>query len=164
MAAVLLSRRLPGVEVASAGTMEPGHPASGGSVRAMAERGLDLSGHRSQSLSAELLGGADLVVCMARQHLREAAVLAPQAFGRTFTIRELVRRGETVGPVTGSLEEWLDRVGERRRTVDLLGDDPLDDIADPIGGPDEDYRRTANQLEDLVERLGKLLGPVLTDR
>lgn len=162
MAAALLSRRLPGVEVASAGSMEAGHPASEGSVRAMASRRLDLSGHRSQVLSAELIEQADLVICMGRRNLREVAVTAPAAFSRTYTLRELVRRGESVGPAT-SLEHWLTRVGEDRRTSDLLGDDPLDDVADPIGGPDEDYRRTATQLEELIERLGTLLDPLFAD-
>lgn len=161
MAEVLLASRLPGIEVASAGSMEPGHPASGGSARAMIARGLDLSQHVSQQLSAELIENADLVICMARQHLREVAVTAPAAFPRTFTLRELVRRGETVGPATATFDEWLGRVGEGRRTADLLGDDPHDDVPDPIGGPEEGYVRTATQLEELVERLGRLLDPIL---
>ena len=161
MAEVLLARRLPGVEVTSAGSMEPGHPASGGSLRAMATRGLDLSGHVSRQLAAPMIESADLVVCMARRHLREVAVTAPDAFSRTFTLRELVRRGEAVGPATTTVAAWLARVGEGRRTADLLGDDARDDVADPIGGPEEGYVRTAAQLEELVERLGKLLDPIV---
>lgn len=159
MAAALLARRLPDASVTSAGSLEAGHPASPGSVRAMAARGLDLADHRSRRLSADLVAEADLVVGMARSHVREAVVARPDAFGRTFTLRELVRRGEAVGPVDGPLDSWLERVGAGRRPADLLGDDPDDDVADPIGRPDAEYERTAVQLADLVERLARLLDP-----
>lgn len=161
MAEVLLARRLPGSVVTSSGSMEAGHPASGGSVRAMAARGLDLSNHSSRQLAEVHIDEADLVLCMARQHLRQVAGTAPAAFDRTFTLRELVRRGEAVGPASSSFDQWLALVGAGRRTADLLGDDPNDDIPDPIGGPEEGYLRTAVQLEDLVERLARLLDPVI---
>lgn len=160
MAAALLRRRLPALEVASAGSLSGGRPASGGSVRAMAKRGLDLDGHVSRTLDAGMIESADLVLCMARRHLREVVVTVPSALPKTFTLRELVRRGEAAGPGT-SLASWLELVGEGRRAADLLGDDPNDDIGDPIGGPDREYERTAAQLEDLVERLGKLLDPLV---
>lgn len=163
MAEALLARRLAeaGVkaEVTSAGQLEGGIAASGGSVRAMAARGISLVEHRSRTVTPEMLHEADLVLCMARSHLREAAVAAPHAFGRTFTLRELVRRGEALGRrrPDQSVGEWLDQVNAGRRVGDLLGDDPNDDIADPIGGPDRAYERTAAQLEDLVDRLVRLL-------
>jgi protein-tyrosine phosphatase len=160
MAEALLRRRLPTLDVTSAGLLEAGHPASGGSVRALAARGVDLGEHRSRQLDADAVMDADLVIAMARSHLRDVVVADPSAFGRTFTLRELVRRGEVVGPAR-SFAGWLALVGEGRRTGDLLGDDPNDDIADPIGGPDVDYERTAAQIEDLVERLGRLLEGVV---
>lgn len=160
MAASLLTRRLPGADVVSAGSMEAGHPASDGSVRVMATRGLDLAAHVSQEVNPALIAGADLVLCMARRHLREIVVADPSAFPRTFTLRELVRRGEAAG-TADDLGSWLSLVGAGRRVGDLLGDDPNDDIADPIGQPDEAYERTAAQLDDLVERLGRLLDPAL---
>ncbi|MCU1379474.1 MAG: protein tyrosine phosphatase [Acidimicrobiales bacterium] len=159
MAEVLLRRRLPALDISSAGSLEPGHPASGGSVRAMATRGLDLDDHRSQQLDPAAIDRADLVITMARSHLREVAVADPSALRRTFTLRELVRRGEAVGRAE-SFAGWLALLGEGRRMADLLGDDPNDDIADPIGGPELGYERTAVQLEDLIERLGRLLDQV----
>jgi protein-tyrosine phosphatase len=160
MAAALLRERLPALDVSSAGSLAGGRPASGGSVRAMASRGLRLDEHVSRALDPDLVTGADLVVCMARNNLREVVVAVPSALPKTFTLRELVRRGEAVGPAT-SLEAWLARLAEGRRASDLLGDDPNDDVADPIGGPDVDYERTAAQLGDLVERIGRLLEPLL---
>lgn len=155
----LLRRALPAVEVSSAGSLPGGRPASAGSVRAMAARGIDLSAHRSSTLDAGRVRAADLVIAMARQHLREVVVTVPSAFDRTFTLPELVRRGEAVGPAA-SFEAWLAAVGGDRRPADLLGEDPADDIADPIGGPDSGYERTAVVIEDLVGRLARLLTPV----
>jgi protein-tyrosine phosphatase len=160
MAAALLARRLPSLDVSSAGSLPGGRPASPGGVKAMAARGLALDEHVSRALDADLVAGADLVLCMARMHLREVVVAVPAAFPRTFTLRELVRRGEAAGSAS-SLAEWLALVGAGRRAADLLGDDPNDDVADPIGGPDSGYERTAVQLEDLIERLGRLLDPYL---
>ena len=45
----------------------------------MADRGLDLSAHRSRELDDDMLRQADLVIAMARVHVREAAVLLPEA-------------------------------------------------------------------------------------
>ncbi len=159
MAQVLLQHRLDasGIEahVHSAGELRGGVPASPGSVRAMAARGLDLDQHRSRALSAELLRGADLVVTMARRHVREAVLACPEAWPRTFTLKELVRRGGEVGPrrKDQSLAAWLAEVGADRRPSDLLGDTTTDDVADPIGSPDHAYERTAAELSELIDRL-----------
>ncbi len=118
-----------------------------------------MSAHRSQSMTAELLRGADLVIAMAREHLREAVVLVPQAWPRTFTLKELVRRGEQVGPRQPgeSLEDWLGKVHAGRSTADLMGSSRDDDIADPIGQPRAAYERMVAELDDLLERLVRLL-------
>lgn len=160
MAEVLLARALPDAEVTSAGTSyEGGVGAARGSLRAMAARGLALDTHRSRRLGREMLDEADLVIGMAREHVREAVVSNPGSFSKTFTIKELVRRGESVGPrrPDQSVEDWLAEVHEGRRTGDLLGEDPRDDVGDPMGGPDEDFEETAVEIEALVSRLVALL-------
>ena len=159
MAEVLLRHRLEalGLEarVSSAGELPGGVRAEGGSRRAMASRGLDLNTHRSRVFTGELLDGADLVIAMARRHVREAVLLCPDAWPRTFTLKELVRRGEAAAPRRSdqSLEAWLALVHVGRRTSDLLGDDVVDDVEDPIGAPDHVYEATAAELDDLVARL-----------
>ena len=45
-----------------------GQPASAGARHAMAKRGLSLEGHRSQSVTPELLAGCDHIFCMGMQH------------------------------------------------------------------------------------------------
>jgi protein-tyrosine-phosphatase len=53
------------IAVESAGVMAfPGMHASPQAVRVMHERGFDISGHRSRLLTPDLLGDADLVLCM----------------------------------------------------------------------------------------------------
>ncbi|CAN5807892.1 hypothetical protein BH23ACT1_BH23ACT1_02120 [soil metagenome] len=159
MAEVLLQHRLDalGVEarVSSAGELPGGVPAEGGSRRAMAAQGLDLERHRSRAFTAEHLAGTDLVLAMARRHVREAVLALPEAWPRTFTLKELVRRGEQAARrrPDQSLGGWLAEVHAGRRTSDLLGDDPADDVEDPIGAPDRIYDATAAELDDLVSRL-----------
>jgi protein-tyrosine phosphatase len=141
--------------VSSAGLFRGGVPASPGSIRAMARRGLDIDGHRSRTVSGELLGAADLVLGMARLHVREAVVAVPEVWPRAFTLKELVRRGSATGPRSPGqpLDAWLADVHEGRRRSELIGDDPADDVADPVGGPDRLYLATAEELEGLVTRL-----------
>ena len=162
MAEALLRDRLQarGIEaqVSSAGEMAGGVAASAGSVRAMAARGLDLGEHRSRSTTAQMLEGADLVIAMARRHLRAAVAAVPTAFPRTFTLKELVRRASSVGPRARGeeLDAWLARLHEGRTVSGLLGDDASDDVADPIGGPDRLYESAAQEIEALVGRFVEL--------
>ena len=108
---------------------------------------------------ADILRDADLVLGMARQHVREAVVLAPDAWPRTFTLKELVRRGTTIGPRKDGepLEAWLGRAHIGRTTSSLMGASPDDDIDDPIGKPKAAYQRMVDELDDLVDRLVTLV-------
>ena len=164
MAAALLSRRLEeaGVKaaVSSAGLVFEGRPATDHGVAVMADRGIDTSGHRSRMLRPEIMATADLVIGMAREHIREAVVVAPDLWGRAFTLKEIVRLGEERGGRAPGepLEQWLARLHQGRQRAALLGESAADDVADPIGGPRRSYQRTADELDDLTARLARLLG------
>ena len=163
MAEALLRHRLTslGVDarVASAGLLRPGQPASGHGVDILRGRGLDMSAHRSQAMTRDLLRAHDLIVAMAREHVREAVVLDPALWPRTFTLKELVRRGEAIGPRRAGepVADWLARAGQGRRVADLAGSSPADDVADPYGGPRTAYERMATELADLLDRLVDLV-------
>jgi protein-tyrosine phosphatase len=163
MAAALLGARLQkaGVDahVHSAGMLYDGKPATDFGIQVMAEREIDTSGHRSRRMKGELLASADLVVGMARRHVREAVAAQPDSWKRAFTLKELVRLGEERGPRAPGqpLSEWLAVLHAGRRVPDLLGDSDADDVADPIGGPRRAYERTAAELDDLTDRLARLL-------
>lgn len=147
------------VRVHSAGLLEDGNAASAHGVEVLEGMGLDTSSHRSRRMTADMVARADLVVAMAREHLREAVVAHADAFPRTFTLKELVRRGEAAGPRSASepLDHYLARLHEGRDRSSLLGVADEDDVSDPYGTGIEAYRRTAAELDDLTRRLAALL-------
>jgi protein-tyrosine phosphatase len=134
----------------------------------MADRGLDLTGHTSRQLDRSLLARADLVVGMAREHVREAVVLDPSALRRAFTLKELVRAATATGARRPDepMAAWLERVGEGRRRESLLGAglDPDLDVEDPIGRAREDYDETAAELDHLLASLVALAWPKSAQR
>src|ERR1700722_9441708 len=101
MAQAMLSARLAGrpapVAVTSAGLLAGGQPPPAEAVAVMAARGIDIAGHLSRRVTAADLAAADLVLGMAREHARHAAVLLPECWARTFTLSELLRRGRQAG-------------------------------------------------------------------
>ena len=159
MAQGLLQHRLDelGFEarVHSAGRLYDDAEVSSGSVAALRARGLDISSHRSRTTTREMLRDADLVLAMERAHVREAVVLERSVWPRAFTLKELVRRGGQLGPrkPDEELVDWLARVHAGRSSQDLLGSGSDDDVADPIGGPDELYARTADEIDTLLRRV-----------
>jgi protein-tyrosine phosphatase len=163
MAEGLLRRQLAragvGASVASAGLLPGGVPATVNAVATMRDRGIDIRGHVSHRLDAETVADSRLVLGMARMHVREACATYGAALERTFTLKELVRRGEAVGArrADESVRSWLARAGAGRRPADVMRDDPFDDVADPVGRPRREYEDTAGELEDLLSRLVGLL-------
>ncbi len=147
------------VTVASAGLFDGGRRASPEVVTTLAPFGIDLTGHRSTLLTASAVEDADLVLGMERRHAREAVLLDPSAWARTFTLKDFVRRAEPVGPRRSGqpLGAWLAAVGDGRERTDLIGRAPEDEVADPVGGDLAGYRATATELADLVQRVARLL-------
>ena len=162
MAESLLRHRLGAAGVAasvhSAGTLPDGRPPPAEVLSALAAFGLDAAAHRSCALSAGDLAGSDLVLAMARAHLRYAIVALPGAWPHAFTLKELVRRGQQIGPRRSGepLAGWLGRAHRGRGRSALLGDSEDDDMADPTGGPPQQYIATAAQLDHLLARLVEL--------
>jgi protein-tyrosine phosphatase len=145
--------------VGSAGLLPGGSPATPDAVATMASRRIDIRHHVSRTLEPSLAQSTPLIIGMTRQHVRESCASYGAPVDRTFTLKELVRRGEQAGPrIDGeSVYTWLTRVAAGRRPADLMGDDPDDDIADPVGRPRAVYEHTADQLEVLLRRLVDLL-------
>ena len=94
---------------------------------------------------------------MTRDHLRYAAVTEPGAWPRTFTLKELIRRGERIGPRPPGepLSRWLSRAHAGRERTSLLGDSLDDDVADPAGGPLRGYADTASLLDRAGDQAGR---------
>jgi protein-tyrosine phosphatase len=144
--------------IRSAGTLHDGGRPPAEIFSALAVYGLDPGAHRGRALSKGDLAGSDLVLAMAREHLRYAVVALPGAWPRAFTLKELVRRGQHIGPrLAGEpLAGWLRRAHYGRDRSALLGDSEDDDVADPTGGSLQQYIATAAQLDHLLARLVEL--------
>lgn len=162
MAASLLARRLAAIGVAvpvrSAGMISSGEPPCPEVVSVMASYGIEIAAHRSRVASAADLADASLVLAMARDNLRHAVITEPGAWSRAFTLKELIRRGERIGPRPAGepLSQWLSRAQAGRERASLLGDSAEDDVADPAGGRFRGYADTASLLDRLVTRLAEL--------
>lgn len=157
MAEVFLSQRLQEIgvpaHVHSAGLLHDGRRAEG--VDVLAAMGYDTSAHRSRRMTIDMLGGADLVLGMAREHIREAVLLSPGVWPKAFTLKEIVRRGGQAGPRPPGqpFDEWLAKLHAGRARGEMLGASEGDDIADPIGGTRSVYQSTAREIQDLVDRI-----------
>jgi protein-tyrosine-phosphatase len=165
MAAAFLTARLRelGVDavVESAGLREAEPVIDDGAMIALEGYGVDLRVHRSRRLEAAMLSPATVILGLEREHVREAVLLDPSVWRRTFTLKEIVRRGEAAGvrQPGESIEEWIARAEGDRVQHDLLGSDLIDDVADPYGGVRGDYEEAAEEIDDLVTRLVHLLWP-----
>jgi protein-tyrosine-phosphatase len=98
---------------------------------------------------------------MQRMHVREVVLALPDAWHRTFALKELVRLGEELGPRCAEehVEDWLERAHGKRERSHLLSESSADDIADPYGGPVAGYRVTAEEIDEQLERLVDLAWP-----
>jgi protein-tyrosine phosphatase len=166
MVEALIARRLAreGVNaiVKSAGVYAlDGAPPTAEVVAVMREFGMDVSGYVSRPITAQLVKGADIVIGLAREHVRETVVLEPDSYGRTFTLRELARRSHAAGPRPAGVDlvPWLESLTADRDIESFLGASADDDVADPVGRPRAVVRQTASELSDLVQETVSLLWP-----
>ena len=108
-------------QVSSAGVFAlPGAPASLEAVDALREMSVDLSPHRSRSLSRELIDSATMIVVMTQAHADEIKLRFPDVQDRVHTLKA------------------FDKNATER------------DIQDPIGGSLETYRLTRDEIESAL--------------
>jgi protein-tyrosine phosphatase len=165
-AALLLRRQLSeagrdDVTVHSAGTVG----ADVGPPRLLVQEsrafGIDLGAHTPRTVDPGMIEAADVVVGLTREHVRQTVLAVPPSFPRTFTLREIVRRGLRAGP-RGAAEDlggWLARLHDGRRPADLMGESPDDGVVDPLGGRRDDYRRMLTEVSALTQTLRDLAWP-----
>ena len=149
------------LEVASAGTYgADAEPASAHAIRVLADRGVDIGTHHSQLLTSDLIDEADLLVAMTRSHETDVAALDQMARSRTFLAGEVARLGSQAGArgAGDSVRVWAEALHAARGGYMTTGR-LADEVADPYGGPEDDYRRTADRLEGICSALARLLEP-----
>ena len=105
-----------GVRVMSAGVFAmPGQPAAAEAIEAMSKAGLDLSGHRSRTLSPELVQEADVIYAMTEAHRRAVLDMVPAAADK---VHLLDPSGDVADPI-GSDATAYQRTAEMiRRRLD----------------------------------------------
>ena len=156
MAEVLFAHMAPEAEVSSAGTMDwSGQPAHDYAIAAMAERGLDLSAHRSRRLSEYLVDESDLIVVMTRNHGWAVAARSEAKAAATFLPAELCRLALQIGNRSGAdVQSWVGRLHTQRNTQSstrFIGR-AADEIPDPIG-------ETLSYFREIADRLVRELTP-----
>jgi protein-tyrosine phosphatase len=118
---------VPDVLVESAGTYAQDRlPASKLAVEVARAEGIDISRHRSRLLHRDLIEEADLVLAMEAAHVYEVLRLAPGAEAKTHLLGAY-------------------NADERSDGVDMT-------IFDPIGGTEDDYRRSYAIIEHHLRR------------
>jgi protein-tyrosine phosphatase len=87
MAEALLRHARPELSVRSAGLAAlVGEPADPFASALLAERGIDLSAHRAQQLTAAMVEEVDLVLVMERRHATDVEALTQAARGRVHLV------------------------------------------------------------------------------
>jgi low molecular weight protein-tyrosine phosphatase len=156
LAEAFLRRRLPpaSATVRSVGTLQLGQdvPALAAAVRAAAVLGEDLTAHRSRALRTGELADADLVIGFEPAHVSAAVIDGGAARDRTFSIIELVElldRLRTEGAGDAHPSRVVELAHARRQPSFLAAAS----VADPLGGSDEDFRKTAEQIVRLIDAI-----------
>jgi protein-tyrosine-phosphatase len=155
LARALLTERGADVAVRSAGTGAwADAPAEQEAVLAAAERGADISGHRARKLEPSDVQDADVIVCMAAEHVDDVIGLVPEAASQTFRLKELVRLLEELPTVEAlpGLQERVRAAEALRRTAPFV-QRRGEDIDDPLGMPLDMFRVVAWDIDEWTRRL-----------
>ena len=124
---VIVERGLTDVEATSAGTSAwDGAAPTDGALLVGMERGLDLSQHRSMTLTREIVRDTDLILAMGPHHLERVEGLGGS--GKAYLLTDYASRGANVKPVNdpigGELEVYRTTADELdaevRRVLDRV--------------------------------------------
>lgn len=111
------------IEATSAGISAiQGQPPSPHAQTVMREIDIDISGQRSRLLTQQLVDEADALFVMTRSHLEALAIFFPKALDKAYLLRDFAPK-----PAGAH-------------------DETLREIADPIGGGIDIYRKTRDQI------------------
>lgn len=167
----------PQIRVSSAGTIGlVGHPMDRQAAALAAQFGAtDTKSHMARELFAPIVGDAQLVFAMAREHRRAVVEFEPRAARRTFTIREFARIAvkltdsdlsyvASIPPsdVNGRLSAAVAVVASMRGMVDRPELPEDDDVVDPYRRPTDVYERSASELVPAVDAVVRLINRVLS--
>ena len=117
------------IKVSSAGMIVlEGMGASEETREVLAKEGIDVSAHRGQRVTRELVDQSDIILAMEDVHEDKILQIAPEAKNRLFLLKEFAK----------------------------INDSNLN-IPDPVGGSQDFYQDTFLTIKDAVERISKIL-------
>ena len=147
MAGALLEGRAPDLRITTAGThVVEGMPMSWRTRDAIAELGVEQSMHRSHQLTDFDVSSADVVICLAAEHVAYMRRTHTGAAARTVTLKRLVR--DLPGAPGASFAERLAAL--RLADAELAS---WEDVEDPAGGDLPIFRACAHAISDLIDQL-----------
>lgn len=162
----LLAQRLgtgSGVEVSSAGVgAVVGAPVADSIASRLRAVGVSPDGFAARQATEQVLRSADLVLALTRAHRSRIVELAPAVVRRTFTLRELARLAQDVGPALlppGTPAERLRALvplAAAQRGRRLVAPDD-DDVVDPWGGDENLYELSFSQLRPAVDAIAAVV-------
>ncbi len=154
MAGAILAEHVPTLLVTTRGThVIEGMPMSWRTRDAIEGLGASADGHRSRQLGSVDLGGADLVLAMAREHVAYVRRRHPEAAARTGTLKRLAR---DLPGTTGTLPERIAALH-----LDEVGLEPWEDVEDPAGGDAAVFHECAAEIHELLVVLRPFLEEVI---
>lgn len=147
-------------EVRSAGVAaDDGSRASGGAIRALRQKGLDLSQHRSQLVSEELVEWAELILTMTRRHKEVILERYPQAADKTYTLKEFALSEEDKLELTEHLHALYQKVDKARRDFANACSPNIaqlqarrTELLDELQAVEQKLAELQGQLRDLVQQ------------
>ena len=105
-----------GISVISAGSYAvPGTKAASQAVDALKAMGMDLSAHRSQTLTVELIHQADVIYAMSRGHARAVAAMVPAAADRVSTLDP---QRDIEDPIGGDLSLYTEVANQLKTLIE----------------------------------------------
>ena len=127
------------------------------------ERGLDPGPHRARQATTEVLQDVDLVLVLAREHLRPVLQLSPRLLKRTFPLREFARIAQYVrteaeldrAVPADRAERWRWLVGQapRLRQRVPVRQAERNDVIDPFRQEDRVLRQMADELLEATDAI-----------
>lgn len=104
---IATERGLADIEVASGGTSAwDTAPASDGALLVAMERNMDLSDHRAQNLTPELVQSSDLILAMGPHHLERIEALGGE--GKAYLLSDYATHGQSKRAISDPIGAELD--------------------------------------------------------
>lgn len=155
VAAIASRRRIPSVKVTSAGTAAEALAPIAGVQQQLNRFGITMAPHVGRQITQELVEGADLILVSEPEHVVWIAGRWANAYGRTFTLPEIVGYLDDVGPRRNrSMSEWTWELAARRpRPQAYMTPDLVPALRDPTGGAEDVWARITNDIDSLISRL-----------